>query len=154
MIIRPPLVYGEGVKGNFLTLINLVSKNIPLPLASVINLRSFIGLDNLIDVMIKCIDKPEALGKTFVISDGQDISTPDLIKKLANHMGKKHFLIIFPIFLLKFFGTICGKSNRIDRLTNSLQIDNTYAEKVLDWKPRVNLEEGLNKTIKWFLKNT
>jgi nucleoside-diphosphate-sugar epimerase len=153
VIIRAPLVYGENVKGNFLSLIKLIDKSMPLPFAGVNNLRSFVGLDNLIDLIICCIDNPKAAGQTFLVSDGEDISTSDLIKKIAEAMGKKPFLFPVPISLLKFISRIMGKSLETDRLLDSLQVDSFYTHQLLGWRPPFSIDEGILKTVKWYLRH-
>jgi nucleoside-diphosphate-sugar epimerase len=153
VIIRAPLVYGENVKGNFLSLLNLIDKGIPLPFAGVNNLRSFVGLDNLIDLIICCIDNPKAAGQIFLVSDGEDLSTSDLIKKIAEAMGKTPRLFSLPIFILKFIGRIIGKSLETDRLLDSLQVDSSYTHQILGWRPPFSIDEGLLKTVKWYLRH-
>ena len=151
VIIRAPLIYGPGVKGNFLNLLNLIAKKIPLPLLNIYNLRSFVGIDNLIDLIICCITSPGAPGNTFLVSDNEDISTPDLINKIAKIMGKTHRLIPFPIFLLNFTGIILNKSSEIERLTGSLQVDISHTIEKLGWRPPESLDKNLCKMVKWYL---
>ena len=151
VIIRLPLVYGERVKGNFLRLINIINKGFLLPFGKIDNLKSFIGLDNLIDLIIYCIDHPNATGKILLASDGEDISTPDLIKKLSNAMGKPKRLFPFPIRIIKSIGKIFKKSYEVERLLSSLRIDNSDTQKLLGWKPPFTLDEGLLNTVKWYL---
>lgn len=153
VIIRPPLVYGYGVKGNFLRLLNLIEKNIPLPFARINNKRSFIGLDNLIDLIICCIDHPKVVSQTLLVSDGEDISTPDLIRKLRKIMGKPSLLIPFPVSLIKFISKILKKSTEAERLLNSLQVDSSFTNELLGWKPKVSLDEGLSQMVRWYLRN-
>jgi nucleoside-diphosphate-sugar epimerase len=153
VIIRAPLVYGEGVKGNFLYLLDFLYRGIPLPFASVANLRSFIGLDNLIDFIIFCIKHPKVGGHTFLVSDGQDISTPNLIRKLTGAIGKSSHLFPVPLSLIKLIGRLTGKSMEVGRLVNSLRVDSSYAREVLGWRPSFSLDEGLEKTVKWYLQN-
>lgn len=144
-VLRLPLVYGHGVKGNLARLIKLIKSNIPLPLSLVKNHRSMIGIDNLVDLLIRCIDHPDASGKTFLVSDGDDLSTPDFIKQIANSIGCKALLFPVPIFLLKFLGRILGKEKEINRLVGSLKIDSSYVQKVLNWTPPVSVEEGIRR---------
>lgn len=151
VIIRAPMVYGEGVKGNFLRLLNLINKGMPLPFGSVNNLRSFISLENLVDLIICCINHPQATGQTFLVSDGEDISTPNLIKKIAMIMKKKAVLIPVPISIIKLTGKIIRKTKKINSLINSLQIDNFFTKETLKWEPPINLDKGLNKTVEWYL---
>ena len=151
VIVRVPLVYGKEVKGNFLHLLNIVAKGIPLPFSKVKNLRSFLGLDNLINFLIHCIHHPKASGQTFLLSDGEDISTCDLIKKLAKGMQKPSRLFPAPIFFLRFLGRVLSKSLEMDRALNSLQIDSSFTFKFLGWKPTASINEGLHKTVQWYL---
>ena len=153
IIIRAPLIYGEGVKANFLRLLDLVYNTIPLPFANINNLRSFVGLDNLIDLIIRCIDHPKAPGEIFLVSDGEDISTPNLIKKLSQIMNKSTRLFSMPVSLMKVVSSLIDKSSEIDKLIGSLRIDNSHAHEILKWSPPYSLNEGLEKTINWYLKN-
>ena len=147
VVIRLPLIYGNNVKGNLARLIKIIRKNIPLPLSKVENQRSMIGIDNLIDLLICCIDHPKANRKTFLASDGKDLSTPDLIKLIASSMGKKANLFPMPIFMLKFLGLFFKRRREINRLIGSLRIDNSYTKDILNWKPPVSVEEGIRRMI-------
>lgn len=147
VVVRLPLVYGYSTKGNLARLIKLINSGIPLPFSSINNKRSLIGIDNLVNLLIRCIDSPFAAGKTFLISDDKDLSTPDLIKLIASSMGKKARLFPFPIFLLKFLGFILGKSKEINRLVGSLRIDNSYTKKTLKWSPPLSVEEGIRRMV-------
>jgi|LakMenE18May11ns_1017448.scaffolds.fasta_scaffold9727534_1 nucleoside-diphosphate-sugar epimerase len=151
VIVRVPLVYGKEVKGNFLHLLNIVAKGIPLPFSKVKNQRSFLGLDNLIAFLIYCIDHPKASGQTFLLSDGEDISTRDLIKKIADNMQKPSRIFSVPIFFLRFLGKVLGKSSEMNRVIDSLQIDSSFTFKFLGWKPATSINEGLYKTVQWYL---
>jgi UDP-glucose 4-epimerase len=153
VIIRAPLVYGEGVKGNFLRLLNLCNKDIALPFASINNIRSMVYIDNFIDLIACCIDHPKAAGEVFFVSDEQDISTTELIKKIKKFMNKSERLFSLPLIIFKLLGVLTKKSSEVDRLLGSLTIDISYTRKVLGWKPIVNLEEGLKNTVNWYLKN-
>lgn len=147
VIVRLPLVYGKGVKGNLARLIKLIKSNIFLPLSSIRNSRSMIGIDNLIDLLIRCSDHPNASGKTFLASDGEDLSTPDLINHIASSMGRRPRLFPFPIFLLKFLGSILGKKKEINRLVESLKIDSNYTKETLNWKSIISVEEGIRRMV-------
>ena len=153
VIIRPPLVYGEGVKGNFLRLLDIVYKQIPIPFAKINNLRSFVGLDNLIDLIICCIEHPKAGGKTFLVSDGEDLSTTDLIRKLSKFMNKSPRLLQVPQLIIQLIGRLVGKSLEVKRLLGSLRVDNSYTREILGWSPVLSLDESLAKTVRWYLKN-
>ena len=147
VVVRLPLVYGYGAKGNLERLIKLVRLGIPLPLSLVKNQRSMVGMDNLVDLLIRCIDHPEASGKTFLASDGEDLSTPKLIKLIASSMGRKANLFPFPIYILKFLASVLGKKEEINRLVGSLRIDNSYTKKILNWTPPISVEEGIRKMV-------
>ena len=147
VVVRLPLVYGNGVKGNLERLIKFVKSRVPLPLSLVKNQRSMIGVDNLVDLLIRCIDHPEASGKTFLASDGEDLSTSKLIKLIASSMGRKANLFPFPISMLKFLGSVFGKSEEINRLVGSLRIDNSYTKKILNWTPPISVEEGIRRMV-------
>jgi nucleoside-diphosphate-sugar epimerase len=153
VIIRPPLVYGENVKGNFLTLLNLVYKRIPLPLASINNQRSFIGIENLISLIIKCINNPNLLRKTLLVSDGEDVSTPELIIKLSKFMKKSPRIFSIPIPVINLLSSLIGKKKSFDKAINSLRIDNSKTCEILKWSPILSLDEGLKKTVRWYLSN-
>jgi nucleoside-diphosphate-sugar epimerase len=153
VIIRAPLVYGEEVKGNFKRLLNLVYKKIPMPFAKVSNLRSFIGIENLTNLIVCCIDHPKAAGQTFLASDGEDISTPDLIKKLSKLMGQPSRLFAFPLLIIKLISYLIGKSLEVKRLLDSLRVDSSNTQEVLGWRPPLSLDEGLKKTVVWYLRN-
>ena len=150
VILRPPLVYGPGVKANFYNLLKIVDRGIPLPFAKIDNLRSFIYLDNLIDVIITCINHPRAEGRTFLVNDREDVSTPELIRKIASALGKPARLFSIPPFLMRLAGKFTGKSAAIDRLLGSLTIDSTKIRKELGWKPPYTMEYGLKETAKWY----
>ena len=152
VIIRPPLIYGPGVKGNFLRLLNLIDSRIPLPLSKINNLRSYIGLDNLVDLIIRCTYHPAAKGKIFLACDGEDLSTTDLIKKIAKEMKINIFLFYLPIFILRMASSLIGFRKEVDRLVESLQIDYSYTRKVLGWTPPLSLNKGLKKMISDYLQ--
>lgn len=154
VIIRPPLIYGAGVGGNFLRLLEWVNRDVPLPLARVYNRRSLIYLGNLVDAIVACIGHQDAAGETFVMSDGEDVSTPDLIRLIAKAMNKRARLIPLPVMLLKAAGALTGKGPEIERLTGSLCIDSSKIRKVLGWKPPYTLEEGIRETVKWYKNST
>lgn len=147
VIIRPPLVYGPSVKGNFSTILNLVKKCYPLPLASVTkNKRSLIALDNLVDFILLCADyekTPQASSQTFVISDGEDVSTAELFQRVAKAYGKKNRLFPFPPSLLRLGAKLLGKQDMANRLLGSLQVDSSKARKLLGWKPVITMDEQL-----------
>ncbi len=147
VVVRLPLVYGYDAKGNLAKLKKLVRSKIPLPLSLVKNQRSMIGIDNLIDLLIRCIDHPKASGKTFLASDGKNLSTPEFIKLIASSMGRKANLFPLPIYILKFLGLIFGKSEEINRLVGSLSIDDSYTKEILNWIPPISVEEGIRRMV-------
>ena len=153
VILRPPMVYGPGVKANFLRLLNVVERGIPLPLANVNNHKSLIYLENLLDAIVTCINHPRAAGQTFLVSDDRDLSTPELIRLMAKAMGRKVRLFSFPPDMLKIMGKITGRSAEIDRLLGSLCVDSSKIRRMLGWKPPYNIEEGIRETAKWYLKS-
>lgn len=153
VIVRPPLVYGPRVGGNFLRLLKLVSHGMPLPLASVNNRRSMIFLGNFVDALLLCATHPAASGKTYLVSDDEDQSTPQLIRKLASLMGKPCRLIPFPLSLLKWVGSLTGKSSEVERLIGSLQIDSNLMRRELGWVAPFSMDNGLAETVKWFQEN-
>lgn len=151
-IIRPPLVYGPGVKGNFLNLLKLISKGLPLPLGKINNLRSLIGLDNLVDLIICCISHPKARNQVFLASDCEDISTTDLINKLSKHMNKSIINFPLPVFLIRLAGKFFNKSSEVEKLVGFLRLDASHTRNTLGWAPPYNLDYGLSQTVNWFLK--
>jgi nucleoside-diphosphate-sugar epimerase len=150
VVIRPPLVYGPGVKANFLNLLRITSKGFPLPLASPKNKRSLIYVGNLADAIATCAVHPNAGGKTFLVSDGEDKSTPELISAISKALARPARLFPFPTRLMRLAGKLLGKSAAIDRLAGSLQVDSGKIRKELGWNPPYSMQEGLNITAKWF----
>jgi nucleoside-diphosphate-sugar epimerase len=150
VILRSPLVYGPRVKTNFLRFMKLVDRGIPLPLECVNNRRSLIYLDNLVDAMIACIEHPKATGQTYFVSDGKDVSTPELIRLISKAMGKKARLFSFPPSILKTIGKITCRSQEIDRLIGSLCVDSCKIRTMLGWYPPYTPEEGIRKTVLWY----
>lgn len=143
--IRPPLVYGAGAPGNFNKLIKLVNTGLPLPLGAVNNKRSFVGIDNLVDLIVTCIDHPNAANETFLVSDDHDVSTTELIKTMTLAAGKKPRLLPIPMVLLKLVGKLTGKQAVVERLCGSLQVDISHTKEVLGWKPPVSFKKGIEK---------
>ena len=148
VIIRSPLVYGREAKGNMSLLMSFIRFRIPLPLASIDNKRSLIGLDNLVDFIITCINHPKAANQTFLVSDDQDVSTANLIKMIASAIGIRPILFPLPIRVLFILAVILRKNDFFDRLTGSLQIDISKAKKLLNWKPPFSLSQSILKVIK------
>jgi len=145
VILRPPLVYGMKAPGNFGKLLKAVVKGLPLPLGAIHNRRSMVALDNLIDLIITCIDHPNAANQTFLVSDEQDVSTTDLLKKMAHAFGKRARLIPIPMSWIRAMASLLGKKAVADRLCGSLQVDITHTKETLGWKPPVTMEQQLAK---------
>ena len=147
VIIRPPLVYGPGVKANFKALIRAVQRGWPLPLGAVHNQRSFVALDNLVDFIVTCITHPKAANQTFLVSDGEDLSTPDLIRRMARAMNRPARLLPVPVWALKAGASLIGKGAAVQRLCGNLQVDISKARSLLGWVPPVSVEEGLRRAV-------
>ena len=145
VIIRPPLVYGQGVKGNFANMIKLVSTGFPLPLGALHNQRSLVALDNLVDLIVTCIDHPAAANQVFLAGDGKDLSTTNLLRGVALAMAKPSRLIPVPASLLILALTLLGKRAVAQRLLGSLQVDISKARDLLGWEPPIAVEEGLRR---------
>ncbi len=152
VIVRPPLVYGPGVKGNFLRLMQLVDRGVPLPLKRIDNRRSLIGLDNLVDLLSLCIQHPAAAGHTFLVSDGEDLSTPQLLDGIAHAMRRPLRLWRMPSALLHVTATAIGKREWYDRLCGSLQVDASQVQETLGWRAPTPIEAALPDTVEWYLK--
>jgi len=148
VIIRPPLVYGPGVKANFLALMRLVARGIPLPFGAIHNRRSLVAVDNLVDFIVTCIVHPTAANQTFLVSDGADLSTTDLIRRLALAMDRPARLFPIPQTLLMTGAVLLGKRDLAQRLLGTLQVDITKARTVLGWQPPVTMDQGLQATVK------
>lgn len=145
VIIRPPLVYGPNAPGNVGSLVRWLERGIPLPLGAVHNKRSLVGIDNLADLIIRCIDHPAAANQLFLASDGEDLSTTQLLRGMGNAMGKPARLIPVPDGLLQFGATLLGRKAMAQRLLGSLQVDISKTCELLDWKPPYTVEEGLRR---------
>ena len=149
-IIRPPLVYGPGVKANFLSMIKWVKTGLPLPLGSARNLRSFIGVRNLADLIDNCATNEAAKNQVFNASDNHDVSTTDLLKMIANSMDKPARLIKMPLGTLKFGSQVIGKPRAYDGLCGSFQLDVSQTKQSLNWTPPFSLQEEVSATVDWF----
>ncbi|MBU0689950.1 MAG: SDR family oxidoreductase [Gammaproteobacteria bacterium] len=150
VIVRPPLVYGPGVKGNFAQMLKVLAHGIPLPLASVDNRRSLIYSGNLVDALIACATHPVAAGRTYLVSDGEDISTPELLRSLGKALRRPARLLPFSPALLRSLGRLAGRAGQVERLLGSLQIDSGKIRRELDWKPPFTLQQGLQETAAWY----
>ncbi len=151
VIIRPPLVYGAGVRANFASMMKWIKIGIPLPLGAVRNQRSFVALENLVSFIIHCIDHPKAAHEIFLISDGEDVSTTELLRKVAKVFGQKAFLLPVPITWMRLVATLMGKSDVTNRLFGSLQVDSSKVYELLGWKQVITMDEQLKKTADAYL---
>jgi nucleoside-diphosphate-sugar epimerase len=147
VIIRPPLVYGPGVKANFAALMRAVQRCWPLPLGAVHNQRSLVALDNLVDFIITCINHPQAANQTFLMSDGKDLSTTELVRGMAHAAGVPARLLPLPVWALQAGASLLGKGDAVQRLCGNLQIDISKAQNLLGWVPPVSVEEGLRRAM-------
>ena len=153
IVVRPPLVYGPGVKGNLARLLDWVYRELPLPLGSVRNKRSLISVENLVDVLLACARAERRDYAPLLVSDGQDLSTTEVAKIAARAMGKSSRLIPVSPPILRLLGRIVGRGDQVGRLVDNLQIDSSYAQEVLGWQPRIPVEEGLSKTARAFIES-
>ena len=150
VIMRTPLVYGPGVKGNFIRLLAAVDQGVPMPLAGVRNKRSLIYLGNLVDALILCASHPDAAGKTYLVRDGEDVSMPELVRQIAAGLGKSARLFPLPVGLLRGLGGLFGKLESIERMTSSLRVNDDLIRRELGWKPAFTLQQGLQATADWY----
>lgn len=151
VIIRPVLVYGPGVKANFQSMMNWMNKGVPLPFGAIRNKRSMVALDNLVDLIVTCIDHPAAANQTFLVSDGEDLSTTELLARTARALDKPARLIPVPGSMLEATAKALGKRDLAKRLCGSLQVDIDHTRNTLDWQPPVSVDEALRKTADHFL---
>ena len=148
VIIRPPLVYGANAPGNFGKLTRLVAKSLPLPLGSINNRRSLVGIDNLVDFIVMCLEHPDAANETFMVSDGEDLSTPDLIRRMARAMNRPVRLLPVPMWALQAGALLLGKGDAVQRLCGNLQVDISKSRTLLGWNPPNSVDEGLRLAVK------
>jgi nucleoside-diphosphate-sugar epimerase len=151
VIIRPPLVYGPGVKANFLSMLNWLNKGIPLPLGAIGNQRSLVAIDNLVDLIITCIDHPAAANETFLVSDGEDLSTTRLLQRLALALGKRAWLLPLPEGVIKLAALLMGKQAVAQRICGSLQVDISKNRELLGWVPPINMDKAMRQTASHYL---
>ena len=147
VVVRPPLVYGPGAKGNFARLCRAVRRGVPLPFGSVDNRRSLVALDNLVDLLVRCVGHHAAPGQTFLVSDGDDLSTPDMIRRIAQAMDKNALLLPVPSNLLRTAGRLTGREAELDRLLGWLQVDQEHTRQTLDWVPPVTVDQALQRAV-------
>lgn len=153
VIIRPPLVFGPGARGNFNRLLLTVYRGIPLPLGSIHNQRSLVALDNLVDLILTCVHHPAAAGQTFLVSDGEDLSTSELLRRTAAALGKPARLISVPPLMLRTVARLVGKADFAQQLCGSLQVDISKTRDLLGWAPHVSVNDALEQTARHFLAN-
>jgi nucleoside-diphosphate-sugar epimerase len=149
-IVRPPLVYGPGVRGNFIRLIRLVNAGAIFPFSSIRNARSLVYVDNLVSALLACAAERAAAGQTYLVRDSEDMSTPELIRRLAHVLRKKPRLVPAPVALLKLAGVLTGTAMEVDRLTGSLRVDSSHIRDTIGWAPPYSVDEGLAETVRWF----
>ncbi|BCM25276.1 UDP-glucose 4-epimerase [Methyloradius palustris] len=150
VIVRPPLIYGIGVKANFLNLMKLIDRRVPLPFGSINNKRSMLYVENLVDALVQCAIHEKAAGETYLLSDGYDVSTPELCRLIAMSFGRSVWMINFNLLIMYWLSKLLGKSAAIERLTQSLQIDSRKIRRDLGWSPPYTIEQGLAETVDWF----
>jgi nucleoside-diphosphate-sugar epimerase len=149
-ILRPTLVYGAGNPGNMERLMKLIKTGFPLPLGAINNRKSFLYVGNLVDAIIVCLDHPNAKNQTFIVSDGEDLSTTNLIRRLGKALGKSPLLLPIPAELLRLTTKLLGKADIGDRLLSSLRVDSSKIRQMLDWTPPYTVDQGLQATADWF----
>jgi nucleoside-diphosphate-sugar epimerase len=147
VVIRPPLVYGAGVKANFKMMMDWVGLGVPLPLGAIYNKRSFVALDNLVDLILTCIKHPAAANQTFLAADNEDVSTTKLLQLIGDALGKPARLIPVPEILLRNAAVVLGKKSAAERLLGSLQVDISKTRDLLGWEPPLSLKKGLLKIV-------
>lgn len=152
VVIRPPLVYGPEVRGNFLSLLGLCRKAPPLPLASIRNGRSLIYVENLVSAILACLKTPAAAGGIYVVRDGEDLSTPELIRRLSAAMGRPDRLWPCPPALLRAAGAMTGRAATVARLLDSLRVDDRQIRQELDWAPPHTVDQGVAATAEWYVE--
>lgn len=150
VIVRPPLVYGPGAPANFQRLLNVVDRGIPLPLGLVRAKRSFVGISNLSDMLWACVESPDAASGTFMVSDGEDLSTADLIRRIAHHMRKRSLLLPVPLWSLRLGGTLLGRSKDVDRLLSPLRVAIDHSCDTLAWSPRTSVDREIEYCVAAF----
>ncbi|HTN94772.1 MAG TPA: SDR family oxidoreductase [Gallionella sp.] len=150
VIVRPPLVYGPGVKGNFLRLLDAIDKGMPLPLAGANNLRSMVYVGNLVDALIACATHPAAAGQTYLVSDGEDISTVKLVETICRSLGRNNRMFYLPPGLMHAAAKLLGRADQIERLFGSLRVNDQKLRREQGWKPPYTMEQGMRATVDWY----
>ena len=155
VILRPPVVYGPGVRGNFPALVSAIRRRLPLPLGAIHNRRSIVYLDNLVDVVERCTTHPAAANQLFLVSDHEAVSTPDVVRRLARALGvKPPCMPACPVWMLRAAARMLGRGETAERLTHSLEIDSSLLKSRLAWTPPFSAEEGFAEMARWFLEQT
>ncbi len=149
-ILRPPLIYGPGVRANFLSLLKWIDRGLPLPVAGTENQRSLIFVGNLVDVLARCIVHPRASGRTYFVSDGEDVSTSELAKRIGSAMGRPARPVTVPLGLLRIAAVLLGRRGAAERLAGSLVVDASLVRTDLGWRPPYSMAQGLQETVKWY----
>ncbi len=152
VILRPPLVYGPGARANFLRMMRTIDKGIPLPFGAIQNRRSLLYVDNLVDAIRVCLNHPAATGKTYLVSDVDDVSTPELIRRMASALGRPARLLPVPCRWMRFVGQLLGKQAVVNRLLDSLTVDSQPIREELNWSPPYSMQTGLVATAEWYRK--
>jgi len=153
VIIRPPLVYGPRVRANFQSMMRWLKRGVPLPLGAIHNKRSLVALDNLVDLIITCLDHPAAANQTFLVADGEDLSTTELLRRMGEALGSPAWLIPVPISLLEAGAALLGRRDMAQRLCGSLQVDILKTRDLLGWNPPISVDEGLRRTVQGLNEN-
>ncbi|MEX3954890.1 UDP-glucose 4-epimerase family protein [Trinickia sp. EG282A] len=150
VIVRPPLVYGPGVRANFFSLMQSIARGIPLPLGGIEARRSIVYVENLADALVRCAVDPRAAGKCFHVADDESLTVAELAYKIGDHLQKPARLLAVPPACLRFAGRLTGRLPQVERLTGNLRVDSSYIRTVLSWRPVSTLEDGLAETVRWY----
>ena len=150
VVVRPCLVYGPGVRANFLSMLHWLDKGVPLPLGAIHNQRSLLALDNLVDLIVACTEHPAAANQIFLAADGEDLSTTALLRRLGDALGTPARLVPVPTAILRAGAALIGKRAIAERLCGSLQVDISKTRSILGWKPPLSVDEGLARTVEWY----
>jgi nucleoside-diphosphate-sugar epimerase len=150
VVVRPPLVYGPGVRANFLQLVRAIAAGVPLPLGAIGARRSLLFVENLASVLIECATNPRAVGETFHVADSRDLTVTELAQVLADQLNASRRLVPVPASWLRCAGRLTGRSAQVERLIGNLQIDSTHVRQMLNWQPPYTVEQGLSKTATWY----
>lgn len=150
VVVRPPLVYGPGVRANFLRLMHWVDREFPLPFGAICNRRSLVSVWNLNDLIVSLLTHPDAAGRAWLVRDGEDLSTPELVRRVARALGRRARLPRVPARLLRACGHLARRDAQLSRLTGSLVVDDSPARRLLEWRPMISLDEGLARTAAWY----